>query len=105
MMRFEAYNEHRTAVIKLFNYILTKPDLIIFFIPLLIISLSSALDFSDVITDGIIGNLKVEALLIIFMSVFLVWKKDETSHLDQTMATLDRHLRKAEVFANLLNKK
>ena len=32
MVRFEIFNIHRKAVIKLFNYITKKPDLIIFFI-------------------------------------------------------------------------
>ena len=89
----------------MFNYIIKKPDLVIFFVPLVMKSLTTALEISSVPSDGILGNLKVEGLLIIYVSVFLVWKKDETHGLEKTMAATDNHLNKAEVFINFFGKK
>ena len=105
MIRFDVFNKHRPAVIKIFNYIVKKPDLIIFFIPLIIKSLTTILESSNVSSDGILGNLKVEGLLIIYISVFIIWKKDETSGLEKTMAALNNYLSKAEFFVNLFDKK
>lgn len=105
MIRFDVFNRHRSAVIKIFNYIAKKPDLIIFFIPLIIKSLTTILESSEVASNGVLGNLKVEGLLIIYISIFLIWKKDETPGLDKTMAALNNHLNKAEYFVNLFNNK
>lgn len=104
MTRFEIYNKHRLAIIKLFNYIVKKPDLIIFLIPIITKSLTTVLEFSNIVSDGILGKLKVEGLLIIYLSIFLVWKNDESNELDKTMAAIDNHLNKAEVFVNLFER-
>ena len=105
MIRFDVFNRNRSAVIKIFNYIVRKPDLIIFIIPLIIKSLTIILESSNVSSDGILGNLKVEGLLIIYISIFLIWKKDETPGLEKTMAALNNHLNKAEFFVNLFDNK
>jgi len=105
MIRFDVFNKHRLAVIKIFNYIVKKPDLIIFFIPLMIKSLTIILESSSVSSDGVLGNLKVEGLLIIYISIFLIWKKDKTPGLEKTMAALNSHLNRAEFFVNLFNNK
>ena len=104
MVRFEIFNIHRKAVIKLFNYITKKPDLIVFFIPLILNSLNTVLELSKVSPNGLLGKIKVEALLIIYLSVFLVWKKDESSNLEKTMVAIDNYLNKAETFMNLIKK-
>ena len=105
MIKFEIYSEHRKVVIKTFNYISKKPDLIIYFIPTLFKSFSSVLELSNVSSKGITGNLKVEGLIIIFILTFLVWKADETKNMEKTMASIDNYLTKGEVLVNLLNKK
>ncbi len=102
--RFEIYNEHRKAIKKLSNYILNKPDLVFIIFPLLLNSLSSVLEFSNISSDGIMGKIKVEGLFIIFLLTFLVWKKDESRDLNKTMAALDNYLRKADVLINMINK-
>ena len=105
MIKFDIFNKYRSAVIKIFNHIVKKPDLVIFFIPLIIKSLTTILESSNVSSDGILGTLKVEGLLIIYISVFLVWKKDETPGLEKTMAAINNHLSRAEFFVNLFNNK
>ena len=75
------------------------------FNPLIIKSLTTILESSEVASNGVLGNLKVEGLLIIYISIFLIWKKDETPGLDKTMAALNNHLNKAEYFVNLFNNK
>ena len=103
--RFEIYNEHRKAIKKLSTYILNKPDLVLITFPLLMDSLSSILEFSNISPDGIMGKIKVEGLFIIFLLTFLVRKKDESRHLNKTMSALDNYLRKAEVIVNMINTK
>ena len=44
---------------------------------------------------GIKGNLKVKGLLVIYLSSFLVWVKDNSHSLDKTMTSLDNHLDRA----------
>lgn len=105
MTRFELYNKHRTAVIKLFNYIINKPDLLIIFIPITFKFLTNVLELSDISSDGIYGNLKAEGLLIIYLMIFLVWKKDDTSGLEKTMTAVDNYLSRGESFINLFTKK
>ncbi len=105
MLRFEIYNNHRKAVINLFNYVIKNSDLIFFILPLIIKSLNVVLESSDISSDGIIGKLKIDGLLIVFITVFLVWKDDKTSNLEKTMVALDRNLNRAEVIVNLINKK
>lgn len=103
MIRFEIYNQHRIAVIKIFNYIINKSDLIIFFLPFLSKSLSSCLEFSGIEKEGVKGKIRFDGIFIIFILVFLVWRKDNTLYLDKTMATLDNYLDKGENLINLFN--
>ena len=105
MTRFEVLNIHRVAVIKIFDYLIKKPDMFIFFAPLMIDSLKNILELSESKSDGFFGKMKVEGFLIVYISIFLVWKKDKTKNLEKTMVAIDNHLKKAEVFLNLINNK
>ena len=104
MLRFEVLNKHRIAVIKLFNQIIKKPDLIIFFSPIILKSLNIILESADTSTDGIIGNLKIEYLVITYIIVFIVWMKDETPELEKTMVALDKHLNRGDYIMNFVKK-
>ena len=77
----------------------------LYILPLIIKSLNIVLESSDISSDGIIGKLKFDGLLIVFITVFLVWKDDKTSNLEKTMVALDKNLNRAEVIVNLINKK
>jgi len=105
MTRFEILNNYRNAVIKLFKYIIKKPDLILYILPHLIKSLIIVIESTENSSDGIRGNLKVEGLMIIYLLVFMVWIKDDTQELEKTMAALDNHLNCAEDFVNLFTKR
>ena len=105
MTRFEILNQHRKAVIGIFDYLIKKPDMFIFFAPLMIDSLRNILELSESKSDGIFGKIKVEGFLIVYISIFLVWKKDKTKNLEKTMVAIDNHLKKAEIFLNLINNK
>ena len=67
--------------------------------------LTNVLELSDISSDGIYGNLKAEGLLIIYLMIFLVWKKDDTSGLEKTMTAVDNYLSRGESFINLFTKK
>ena len=105
MQRFEILNQHRNSVMKIFKYIIKKPDMIIFLLPEIIKSLNIVLESSEISTEGCLNNLKIEGLLIIYIYVFSIWMKDKTVGLDKTMAALDKSLNNAEIFVNLLNNK
>ena len=59
---------------------------------------------SNIKTKGIVGNIKLKGLLVIYFSTFLTWVKDESPTLDKTMSVLDNYLEKAENVLKLLRK-
>ena len=50
---------------------------------------------------GIKGSMMIKGMLIIYFSTFLIWTKDESTSLDKTMISLDKYLKRAEIFLKL----
>ena len=64
-------------------------------LPSLIESMITMAKLAKISIVGIKGNLKVKGLLVIYLSSFLVWVKDNSQSLDKTMTSLDNHLDRA----------
>ena len=104
MARFEVLNLHRVSIIKIFKHIINNPDLIIFFLPLLSKSLNMMIDLTNINWNGIYGKIKLEFFILIYVAIFMVWVKDETTNLDKTMVAVDKYLNNIEDIMKLLKK-
>ena len=101
MIRFEILNMYRIPVVKIYKHLLKKPDLVLIFIPHIIKSLNIIIEYISESSDGLVGKLKSESILIVYILTFLTWKNDETKGLDKTMSALDNYLNKIEILMNL----
>ena len=104
MIRFDLLNEHRVAVKKIFNFLMTKPDIFILLLPSFIKSMDFMSTIAGIKTNKTLDFVKLKGLLVIYFSTFLTWIKDEKSSLDTTMKVLDNNLNKAENILNLITK-
>ena len=104
MMRFDLLNQHRRSIIRIFNVFIKKPQKFIFLLPSFVESMISMSNISHLKIEGIIGNFKINGLLIIYFSTFLIWIKDESNSLDRTMTALDNYLVRAENFLSILKR-
>lgn len=67
-------------------------------------SMRMALDAAPVNTGGRLGRLKVNGLIGVYLATARIWMTDETDDLAPTMAALDRNLRRAGRWADMLEK-
>ena len=95
MMRFDILQIHRKPIIKIFEFFKKRPQELLFILPSLIESMITMARLAKISIVGIKGNLKVKGLLVIYLSSFLVWVKDNSQSLDKTMTSLDNHLDRA----------
>ncbi len=104
MMRFDLLNQHRKSLIKIFNVFKGNPKEFVFLLPSFIESMILMSNISHIKNDGIVGNLKIKGLLIIYFSTFLIWIKDESTSLDKTMTALNNYLIRAETLLKIFKK-
>lgn len=67
-------------------------------------SMRVALDAAPVNTEGRLGRLKVNGLIGVYLATARIWMTDETDDLAPTMAALDKNLRRAGQWADMLEK-
>ncbi|MDE0538393.1 MAG: helix-turn-helix domain containing protein [Rhodospirillales bacterium] len=67
-------------------------------------SMRTALDAAPVNTGGRLGRLKINGLIGVYLATARIWMTDETDDLAPTMAALDRNLRRAGQWADMLEK-
>ena len=104
MMRFDLLNKYRNSLIKIFNIFKKKPQEFVFLLPSFIESMILMSNISHIKIEGMIGNLKIKGLLIIYFSTFMIWIKDESASLDKTMMALDNYMIRAETLLKILKK-
>ena len=95
MMRFDILQIYRKSIIKIFEFFKKRPQELAFLLPSLIESMITMASLAKIPIGGIRGNLKVKGLLVIYLSSFLVWIKDNSESLEKTMTSLDNHLERA----------
>jgi AcrR family transcriptional regulator len=59
------------------------------------------LEAAAVPTSGLRGTLRVQGMTAVYLCTFRAWLRDETEDLSETMAALDKALRRAEGFASM----
>ena len=65
-------------------------------------SVAWSLEAAGISASGLLGIARVKALAAIYLSALRIWMKDETQDFSETMANLDRNLRRAERLVVLL---
>ena len=92
MMRFDILQNNRNAILSIFKSFKNKPKELIFLLPQLLDSIILIIGYAKISSKGIIGQMKIKVILIIYISTFLVWIKDKNSSLEKTMMALDSYL-------------
>ena len=92
MMRFDILQNNRNAILSIFKSFKHKPKELIFLLPQLLDSIVLIIGYAKISSKGIIGQLKIKIILIIYISTFLVWIKDKNPSLEKTMTALDTYL-------------
>jgi hypothetical protein len=95
MMRFDILQKYRKGILSIFNSFKRKPQDLLFLLPNIIDSIVLMVNCTNVSTKGIKGQLKIKGIVIIYISSFFAWMKDDTSSLEKTMITLDKNLDQA----------
>ena len=95
MMRFDILQNNRKAMLSIFKSFKYKPKELIFLLPQLLDSIVLIIGYAKFSSKGIIGQIKIKVILIIYISTFLVWIKDKNSSLEKTMTALDSYLNNA----------
>ncbi len=62
-------------------------------------SMACMLEAAELSASGLRGIVRIKALSAIYLATLRVWLRDESPDLSRTMASLDRHLRRAEWLA------
>ena len=92
MMRFDILQNNRKAILSIFKSFKNKPKELIFLLPQLLDSIVMIIGYTKISRKGMIGQIKIKVILIIYISTFLVWIKDKNSSLEKTMTALDSYL-------------
>ena len=89
MIRFDILQDNRKAIISIFKSFKNKPQELIFLLPEILDSIVSITSYAKISNKGIAGQIKIKGILIVYISTFLVWIRDENPFLEKTMKSLD----------------
>ena len=95
MMRFDIIQIYRKGIISIFNSFKTTPQDLFFLLPYIIDSIILMINYTNISSKGIVGQLKIKGILIIYISSFFIWTKDKSPSLEKTMTSLDKNLNNA----------
>ena len=104
MMRFDVLQENRKGIISIFNSFKSRPKLLFFLLPALLDSILIMVKSINLPIKGVLGQLKIKGIFVIYVSSFFVWLNDETIALDKTMTALDKYLDQANNILKFINK-
>lgn len=103
MRRFDLLQPHRPALARVTYDQLNDPMALCGSLRQLSQSMRWMLEGARIGTGGLVGAVRVKALVAIYLSVIPVWLRDETADQSKTMAALDARLRRVEGLINRLN--
>jgi len=100
MRRFDALAPARAAVRSIVCDVTRDPVMGLCAMTNLARSMSCLLEAAGLSASGLRGAVRIKALCTVYLATMRVWLRDESPDLSQTMASLDRHLRRAEWLAS-----
>ena len=104
MRRYDALRPYRTAVAAVHRAARRDPALALALAPALRRSMAAMLEAAAVPSDGIPGAVRQMGLLAVHEAVSRVFENDDSADLSKTMAALDGRLKRAENWAQRLEK-
>ena len=96
MTRFDILQKNRISVNNIFDFLILRPKELTFLVVSILESIILIANLANINHKGTKGMLRIKGLLIIYLSTFLVWRKDKTESLDKTMISLDNYLNHAD---------
>jgi AcrR family transcriptional regulator len=96
MRRVDAAQRHRAGVLAVRRGMRRDPLAGLGYMPVMQASLRWMLDAAGVPTGGLLGLLRINALMLLLLPVARTWEQDDSADLGRTMAELDRALTRAE---------
>ena len=103
MRRFDLLQPHRAPLARITYDQVNDPLALCGSLRQLLLSMRWMLEGARIGTGGLVGAVRVKALVAIYLSVIPVWLRDETADQSKTMAALDARLRRVEGLINRLN--
>ena len=104
MRRFDALSQHKDGVRAILDDLRRDPVTVFGHLPSVERSMAWTLDLAGIPSGGLVGALRVRALLLIATLVTRTWLDDATEDMTLTMKDLDRRLGQAEQFANTVDR-
>ncbi|MBS0549719.1 MAG: TetR family transcriptional regulator [Proteobacteria bacterium] len=104
MRRFDALKPHRQALASIRRAGLRDPLTALVLGPTVMRSMAAMLEAAGADSGGILGAVRQNGLLAIYVAVSRVFEKDESGDLSKTMAALDSRLKTAEKWAQTFDK-
>jgi len=104
MMRFDILQKYRKAIISVFNSFKANPRNLVYLLPSFVESMILIANLANIKVKGLIGNIKIKGILIIYFLTFLIWIKDDSKSLEKTMTGLDKYLDQAGQVLYFVNK-
>ena len=92
MMRFDILQENRKGIMSIFNSFKSQPQDLLFLIPNIIESIILMIGYTNISLKGIIGQLNIKGITVIYFASFVVWLRDDSKSLEKTMKNLDKNL-------------
>ena len=102
MRRFDALNAQRSGIIAVVKDLPKDPAAALSQLSALQRAMAWTLDLAGDPPDGLLGQIKVRALGLLYLIVLRTWVDDDSPDMAKTMAALDRRLSQAEQVAGFV---
>jgi AcrR family transcriptional regulator len=101
MRRFDALAPHKAGIEAILRDARRDPLAALFGAKRLMRSMGWMLEAAGIDSHGIFGRARCKGLAFVYLAALRVWLSDDSPDLSQTMAALDKGLRRAESLASL----
>ncbi len=95
MSRFDALQQNRAGILQLLRALRTDPATSLLLYGATLRSMKWLLDGASIPSNGIVGGLRVQGLLVLWLYALRAWESDDSPDLSATMAAVDRGLDRA----------
>ncbi|TDG13107.1 TetR family transcriptional regulator [Paracraurococcus ruber] len=102
MRRIDALQPHRAGILRLLEDLPRNPGPALCLLSQLPPSMARLLDAAEIESGGVLGAVRAQGLLGVWLATLRAWQKDDSADLGATMAALDRALDRAEQVARSL---
>jgi len=92
MMRFDILQKYRKGITSIFNSFRSRPQDLLFLLPNIIDSIVLMMNYTNISHKGVLGQVKIKGILLIYVASFFTWIKDDSTSLEKTMIALDKNL-------------